>query len=110
MNAITALYTALILVSVYTCGYSIWCYYECPNTRSHRPYVFPIFVSVGWFFFAMNGLITIAAGKGTRMDGYAVLLLSVATLVALLIFVYHYRRGRKNETIRETCIIHKDAS
>ena len=97
MNEIAALYTALVLISVYTCGYSIWCYYECPATRSHKPYAFPMFISVGWFFFGINGLLTINSQYQTRMDAIAVLLLSAATLLALLVFVYHYRRGRKNE-------------
>ena len=97
MNEITALYTALVLISVYTCGYSIWCYYEYSATRSHKPYVFPMFLSVGWFFFGINGLLIINSQEQARMDAISVLLLSAATLLALLVFVYHYRRGRRNE-------------
>ena len=97
MNEIAALYTALVLISVYTCGYSIWCYYECPATRSHKPYVFPMFLSVGWFFFGINGLLTVNSQDQARMDAISVLLLSAATLLALLVFVYHYRRSRRNE-------------
>ena len=97
MNEIAALYTALVLISVYTCGYSIWCYYECPATRSHKPYVFPMFLSVGWFFFGINGLLTINSQDQTRMDAMSVLLLYAATLLALLVFVYHYSRSRRNE-------------
>ena len=97
MNEIAASYAAIVLISVYTCGYSIWGYYECSATRSHKPYVFPMFLSVGWFFFGINGLLTINSQDQAHMDAIAVKLLSAATLLALLVFVYHYSRSRRNE-------------
>ena len=103
MNTVIILsYASLLLLSAGLSFYSIWCYYECPVTRSHRPYVLPVFVSVGWFFFAINGLVTQATRlPGPRVDVPALTLLAAATLVSLAIFITYYRRGRANETFRE---------
>lgn len=108
MSGLAALYASLILAALYTCGYSIWCYYECPATRSHRPYILPIFISVGWFFFGIDGLLAIATHTTEQADSKAVLLLSVSTLVALFVFVYHYRRSRRSchEAVREAHPVH----
>ncbi len=101
MGLAITLYSGLMLVALLTCIYSIWCYYECPTTRSHRPYVFPIFVSIGWFVLSLNGIMAYATRTQRAPDGFAFILLATATMVALLIFLSHYRRGRQCEIKRE---------
>lgn len=90
MNLNGTVYAILILVSLITFLYTIWSYYECPKTRSHRPYIFPIFVSAAWIVVSLQGL----TGRHGAVDGYSLLGLSIATLVSLLIFIRYYRQCR----------------
>ena len=90
MNLNGTVYAILILVSLITFLYTIWSYYECPKTRSHRPYIFPIFVSAAWIVVSLQGL----AGRHGAVDGYSLLGLSIATLLSLLIFIRYYRQCR----------------
>ena len=101
MNLITSCYALLLLVSLSTFIYALWSYYECPSTRSHKPYVFPIFASVGWFVLAVNDLMVYGNGKGIPANISSFVLLTAITLLALLIFVHYYRRDRQHEAIRE---------
>ena len=90
MNLNGTVYAILILVSLITFLYTIWSYYECPKTRSHRPYIFPIFVSAAWIVVSLQGL----AGRHGAVDGYSLLGLSIVTLLSLLIFIRYYRQCR----------------
>ena len=101
MSLITSCYALLLLVSLSTFIYALWSYYECPATRSHKPYVFPIFASVGWFVLAVNDLMVYGNGKGIPANISSFVLLTAITLLALLIFVHYYRRDRNHEAIRE---------
>jgi len=101
MSLITSCYALLLLVSLSTFIYALWSYYECPATRSHKPYVFPIFASVGWFVLAVNDLMVYGNGQGIPANISSFVLLTAITLLALLIFVHYYRRDRHHEAIRE---------
>lgn len=98
MAWLIALYSLIVLISLTTFLYSLWSYHECPATRSHKPYVFPIFVSLGWFIYSIDSI-----ARPTKVDGYALLVLIFFTLLALLIYVHHYRNDRRtgNEIVRE---------
>lgn len=89
MTPIFVLYVTLFLSSLVTFLYALGAYYECPNTRSHKPYIFPIFVSAGWILLAIQGL------TGVKPDMHSLLGLAIGTLVALAILLYHYRRQRQ---------------
>lgn len=89
MSFIFGLYTALLLIAFVTFLYSLAAYYECPNTRSHRPYIIPIFVSTGWIFLAVYGI------AGGNFDKHSVAGLAVVTLLAIIVLLHYYRRTRE---------------
>lgn len=96
----------LLLIGSLSCGlYAGWAYHDCPVTRSHKPYVFPIVVCTGWFLFAIDGLVALASGVSNRPDAAAATILALATIITLSIFVYYYRRHR-HEAKRATDSIH----
>lgn len=102
MNPVVLLYAAILLISGLTFAYAMWSYYECPSTRSHKPYIFPIFVSVGWFMTSVQGIVNYVTGGHGAPDGVSFLLLTIITLIALLIFIRYYRRYRQDHrTIEE---------
>lgn len=101
MNPVVLLYAAILLISGLTFAYAMWSYYECPSTRSHKPYIFPIFVSVGWFMTSVQGIVNHITGGHGAPDGVSFLLLTIVTLIALLIFIRYYRRCRQDHHIIE---------
>jgi hypothetical protein len=89
MSIIFALYAGLFLVALATFLYAAAAYYECPQTRSHKPYVFPIFISIGWVLLALQGL------TGSELDIQAVTGLILATLGTVISLLHTYRKSRQ---------------
>jgi heme A synthase len=91
MSTIFALYAGLFLAALVTFFYAALAYYECPQTRSHRPYIFPIFASMGWVLLALQGL------TGHVLDKHSIAGLTLVTLLAILILLHNYRRVRHGD-------------
>jgi heme A synthase len=95
MSTIFALYGVLFLAALVTFLYAALAYYECPQTRSHRPYIFPIFASIGWVLLALQGL------TGQTLDKHSTAGLTLVTLLAIIILLHNYRKVRQGECRNE---------
>ena len=94
MHLAVILYSSLILLSAVTASFSIHAYTGCPSNRSHKPLIMPIVCSVGWFIVGVDQLIQYVTHTVDHSSEEATIILTIATLAALLYFVVHYLRER----------------
>lgn len=94
MHLVVTLYSLLILLSTVTASFSIHAYAGCPSNRSHKPLIMPIVCSIGWFLVSIDQLIRATSPSMAPANTEALVLLTIATLAALLYFVVHYLRER----------------
>ena len=101
MSVLVIVYATLILVSVLSTAYTLWAYHQCPNNRSHRPWILPIVCSVAWFLVSIDQLVAVMRRVHGTVDGLTMVMLIAVTLAALLYFVQPHVHGRSS-----ACRIH----
>ena len=94
MHTVVILYSLLMLLAAVTASFSVQAYSGCPSSRSHKPLIMPIVCSLGWFLVSVDQIIRHITKSPEPANAEAMVILTIATLVALLYFVAHYLRER----------------